>query len=761
MAVMERLALIIDADGKGAVRELDKVGRAADRELGRAESKSEKWGKTFTSVGTKMVATSAVVGAALWNAAQSASDLNEAVSQTEQIFGTAAPKVQEFAESAVSIGQSERAALEAANTFGLFFEKANLGSDAAADMSIQMAELASDMASFKNTTPEEAVQALGAALRGESEPIRNYGVLLDEATLKQRALDMGLIDSTSGTLPPAIRMQAAYAEVLEQTSTIQGDFVRTADGAANAQRIAAAEFENAKASIGEGFLPIMQGVVGTLGDVASGFKGVNDATGGAVGNMLALSTVVAGVGGAVAVAAGQTIQLVTALKKAGESSKYIAMMNAALGPLAVSLAGVTALWVAMKYHANDAKEAATGVGIGIEESILNADPDKLRRQIGVINEEIGSVQEKLSGSSEWAFWDTDYRQDLNALGTELEKQGSFALKLNRQMVDLSSATGNSEANILDWLQTQAEAGIVYEDSAGALEAYRRAVEAAGAEVDSATSAELELAEQYADSREQLDKLIDSVDEYFSTLDGSLDTQVNWEAAVDNLRGAIEENGTAWDYMNERLDIGTEAGRNNLAAMRESRDAAVDFGQAVLEQGGTLDEATAATMAHVDQLRQQLLAAGYSESAVESLIAQLGLTPEQVTTAFQQPGMDAAMTNAAQYEARLRTLQQIGTITTNLITQAQGTALGGFLFGGGRASGGPVQAGTSYLVGERGPELVTMGAGGTVHNAAETERMMGGGTQVIQLVVDGKTLAEVVAPELAKDRRAHTGSRRVG
>jgi hypothetical protein len=70
--------------------------------------------------------------------------------------------------------------------------------------------------------------------------------LLDDATLKQRAMAMGLIESTTGVLPPAIKMQAAYAEVLAQTGTIQGDFARTAESGTNAQRRMAAEAENAK-----------------------------------------------------------------------------------------------------------------------------------------------------------------------------------------------------------------------------------------------------------------------------------------------------------------------------------------------------------------------------------------------------------------------------------------------------------------------------------------------------------------------------------
>ena len=61
----------------------------------------------------------------------------------------------------------------------------------------------------------------------------------------------------------------------------------------------------------------------------------------------------------------------------------------------------------------------------------------------------------------------------------------------------------------------------------------------------------------------------------------------------------------------------------------------------------------------------------------------------------------------------------------------GGAIGG-MFGGGRAAGGPVSAGTTYLVGEKGPELFTpSGSGRIIPNSA-----MGGGSNVINITVNG-------------------------
>jgi hypothetical protein len=89
-----------------------------------------------------------------------------------------------------------------------------------------MTELAADLASFNNTSIEDAIESIGSALRGEAEPIRKYGVLLNDATLQAKAFAMGISDGTS-TLSPANKALAAYGLILEQTKTAQGDFDRT------------------------------------------------------------------------------------------------------------------------------------------------------------------------------------------------------------------------------------------------------------------------------------------------------------------------------------------------------------------------------------------------------------------------------------------------------------------------------------------------------------------------------------------------------
>jgi hypothetical protein len=248
--------------------------------LGSADKSLTTFGEKLTNFGKKAGLALATIGVAAGalaikigkDAITAASDLSEELSKSTVLFGEGAAAIDEWAKTAgTALGQSRTQALRAAGNFAVFGKSAGLVDSELVDFSTDLTALASDLASFSNTTPEDAVQALGAALRGESEPIRRYGVLLDDQTLRQRALEMGIVDTTKNALTPQQRVLAAQAEIFAQTSAAQGDFARTSDGLANSQRILAANLEDVKTTIGEALLPVAEEfsafLVRTLPDV--------------------------------------------------------------------------------------------------------------------------------------------------------------------------------------------------------------------------------------------------------------------------------------------------------------------------------------------------------------------------------------------------------------------------------------------------------------------------------------------------------------
>ena len=122
-------------------------------------------------------------------------------------------------------------------------------------MSIGLVRLAGDLASFNNMPTADVLDKLRAGIVGETEPLKSLGININEASLKARALSMGLI-GVNDVMTTSARVQASYSLMLQQTSLAQGDFARTSGGLANQQRILAATIGNLKTTLGEAFLPL-------------------------------------------------------------------------------------------------------------------------------------------------------------------------------------------------------------------------------------------------------------------------------------------------------------------------------------------------------------------------------------------------------------------------------------------------------------------------------------------------------------------------
>lgn len=198
-----------------------------------------------------------------------ASDVSESASKVGVVFGRQAVQIIAASKtSAAAMGLSSGAYLAATGTLGNLLVSLDIAPKKAAGMSQQMVKLAGDLASFNNVSPEEALAAIQSGLTGETEPLKRFGVNMNDATLKAQAMKMGLIKATKDALTPQAKALAAQALIMAQTGTAQGDFARTSGGLANQQRILAARSEDLKAKIGAGLLPIMTSLVAFLAGTA-------------------------------------------------------------------------------------------------------------------------------------------------------------------------------------------------------------------------------------------------------------------------------------------------------------------------------------------------------------------------------------------------------------------------------------------------------------------------------------------------------------
>lgn len=251
------------AETQGINRGIKDVNSKLDG-FGKTAGKAANAAKVAFVAAGAAIAGSKIVGF-MGDAIGKASDLQEAISKTGVIFGPASKTIIDFSKTtATSLGQTQQQALDAASTFATFGKSAGLSGKALSDFAIQNTTLASDLASFHNASPEEAINAIGAALRGETEPMRRFGVMLDDASLRAEAMKQGLISTTKDALTPQQKALAANALIMKQTKDAQGDFSRTSGGLANQQRILSAQWENFKTTLGTALLPIVLKVVSAL-----------------------------------------------------------------------------------------------------------------------------------------------------------------------------------------------------------------------------------------------------------------------------------------------------------------------------------------------------------------------------------------------------------------------------------------------------------------------------------------------------------------
>lgn len=250
MAVIAPIVSTFDNAGiRQAGRAFDRFSRTTSNALSSIGTAAKRAAIAVTGIGI-----AAAAGAT--KAISAASDLEESISATEQIFGDAADAVLAFSRTAAeSIGQSQQTVLDGAAIFGTFGKAAGLAGDDLSSFTTDFVSLASDIASFRNAEPQEVIEAIGAGLRGESEPLRRFGVLLNDATLKAEALALGIYDG-NGALTDSQKILAAEAAIYKQTADAQGDFARTSEGLANSQRILRARLDNVVAGLGRKFLPL-------------------------------------------------------------------------------------------------------------------------------------------------------------------------------------------------------------------------------------------------------------------------------------------------------------------------------------------------------------------------------------------------------------------------------------------------------------------------------------------------------------------------
>lgn len=195
------------------------------------------------------------------DAINAASNLNESLSKSNNVFGQSGAAIDAWAKSgAENFGLSRQAALEAASSFGNMFSQLGVGAGQAASMSQSIVQLAADFASFHNADISQVIAAQQSAFRGEYDALQRFLPTISAAAVEQEALkETG--KKTTAALTDQEKALAVNTLMFQGAGAAQGDFARTSGGAANSQRILAAEMDNLQATLGSELLPVFTDLV--------------------------------------------------------------------------------------------------------------------------------------------------------------------------------------------------------------------------------------------------------------------------------------------------------------------------------------------------------------------------------------------------------------------------------------------------------------------------------------------------------------------
>lgn len=350
---------------------LEKQAESCNSKLKSISEGAEKVATASGKVSSAMTpATVAIVGLGAV-AGNLGSDLLESMNKVEVACGDGAQEVIKFSETTLeSFGIAQGSALDMMAQFSDMGTGMGLETSSANEMSMALVGLAGDLASFKNIKIDVAKTALNSIYTGETESLKQLGIVMTQANLNEFAMQQG-IGKTIDKMTQAEQVQLRYAYVMDKTKNAQGDFANTSDGAANSMRVASEAIKEAGASIGVMLSPIIAKAAQYIADLVKKFIDLDDGTKKVILGILAIiaaiaplakviqgvSLVVAGATKAISVVSG-AIKIYQGVVTTGTvaSKALAAAMKFMTGPIGIVITIITALVGAFIYLWNTSDE---------------------------------------------------------------------------------------------------------------------------------------------------------------------------------------------------------------------------------------------------------------------------------------------------------------------------------------------------------------------------------------------------------------------
>ena len=713
----------------------------------------KSFGESFKTVAAPLLAVASVgmIADLVRKSVDTFSELEDATGAASVVFGDSMKTIIDQSEkAATTLGMSKQQVIDAANTFGTFGKSAGLAGNDLANFSVQMTQIAGDLSSFKGGSPEEAIDAVGAALRGETEPIRRYGVLLDDASLRQQALKMHLIETTKNALTPQQRVLAAQALILAQTSDAQGDFARTASSTANTQKTLAAESANLSAELGQKLAPaIVAAQKAGIGMI----QWVTDNQAALVPFAGTLSVVVAGILGLVG--AAKAIEALKAAKVTlsglGDALQGLGIKARAAGAGLAAGAGVIGIALAA---------AATVYSVFADaNSSAQADVDDFTEALKASN---GVIDDNVRATAAKSLQDSGAFDAAKKMGVALPDLTDAVLgnadAYNRVQMAMQAwwpDADRASAWLWDprWANLQKVNGSLGELGTKFANSRTSAANQATAlgDVTTATNLAANATDNYTNKTNTGSQALKIYDARLKLINGALstfDAQTGFQQAIDAATAAVKKNGRT-------LNDHTKAGRANRDALSAVAKAGLDVVQSLKDQNASDAKVKAAMKkTQAEFVRVATAMTGSKEAAIK-LAEKLNLIPTSKKVTIKSELDPSGVTKWETYNPKTKHTSIVVGVSMNKSADeiVYNVAGHGNVKFTARARGGAASGLT--LLGEEGPELVDLPSGSYVYTATRTAAMLQR-SRANQVGVQAAAPTQYVGPTSSMLRQALEG-----
>lgn len=281
-------------------------------------------GAMSTAIGFGAAQVASMVVKSLANVANQAielaSDMDEVQNVVDTAFGSMAYKCEEFADIAIDqFGMSKLSAKQTASTYMSMAKSMGLSMDAASDMAIETAKLTGDVASFYNISTDLASTKLKSIFTGETETLKDLGVVMTEVNLKQYALANGY-KTAYKDMSQAEKVALRYSFVMDALSDAQGDFAKTSDSWANQTRILSERWKELLSIMGGGLIRIFTPVIQVINQIMSALINLANAFANTIGKLFGFNEQVKASTTSATAAAGAESELAEETEEAGKAA---------------------------------------------------------------------------------------------------------------------------------------------------------------------------------------------------------------------------------------------------------------------------------------------------------------------------------------------------------------------------------------------------------------------------------------------------------